>query len=53
MVPIPQDNNEMSIEHLESYCKNENIKGIYLIPDYHNPTTHSMSDLSCKKIAKQ
>ncbi|MFL8180061.1 PLP-dependent aminotransferase family protein [Clostridioides difficile] len=52
LVPIPQENNEISIEYLESYCKNENIKGIYLIPDYHNPTTHTMSDLSRKKIAK-
>ncbi len=26
LVPIPQENNEISIEYLESYCKNENIK---------------------------
>lgn len=52
LVPIPQENNEMSIESLENYCKNENIKGIYIIPDYHNPTTHSMSNLSRKKIAE-
>ncbi|MGO0881740.1 PLP-dependent aminotransferase family protein [Clostridioides difficile] len=52
LVPIPQENNEMSIESLENYCKNENIKGIYIMPDYHNPTTHSMSNLSRKKIAE-
>ncbi len=23
--------------------KNEKIKGIYVIPDYHNPTSHIMS----------
>ncbi|MGO0862556.1 aminotransferase class I/II-fold pyridoxal phosphate-dependent enzyme, partial [Clostridioides difficile] len=52
LVPIPQEKNEMSIESLENYCKNENIKGIYIMPDYHNPTTHSMSNLSRKKIAE-
>lgn len=38
IVPIKSENNEMSPVSFEYACKNENIKGIYLIPDYHNPT---------------
>ena len=33
-------------------CKNENIKGIYVIPDFHNPTTHTMSHETRRMIAK-
>ncbi len=43
VVPIKSENNEMSPAAFEYACKNENIKGIYLIPDYHNPTTTRLS----------
>ena len=43
LVPIMQEMNEMSPSALKNYCKNNELKGIYLIPDYQNPTTHSMS----------
>lgn len=52
VVPIKSDNNEMSSEAFEYACKNENIKGIYLIPDYHNPTTSRMSVENRKKFAE-
>lgn len=56
LVPIKQKDDEMDGEALINACKNENLKGIYLVPDYHNPTTHRLS-LSGRKtfagIAKE
>lgn len=49
LVAIKQKDGEMDGDALISACKNENLKGIYLVPDYHNPTTHRMS-LSRRKV---
>ncbi len=43
LVPIEWSGNEVSEEGLINACRNEKIKGLYIIPDFHNPTTHSMS----------
>ncbi len=43
LVPIRHRDGEMDDDALMDSCRNENIKGIYLIPDHHNPTTHTMS----------
>ena len=51
LVPIPQEGGEMSPAALRNYCKNEGLKGIYLIPDFQNPTTHSMSLHTREEIA--
>ncbi len=51
LVPIQQEDNEMSPSVLRNYCKNQELKGIYLIPDYQNPTTHTMSLNTRKEIA--
>ncbi|WP_062108725.1 aminotransferase-like domain-containing protein [Bacillus niameyensis] len=51
IVPIKSENYEMSPTSFEDACKNENIKGIYLIPDYHNPTATFMSVKIREKIA--
>ncbi|MGG1519391.1 PLP-dependent aminotransferase family protein [Paenibacillus oryzisoli] len=51
IVPIKSENDEMSPFALEYACKNDNIKGIYVIPDYHNPTANIMSVENRKKIA--
>lgn len=51
IVPIKSENNEMSPTALEYACKNDNIKGIYLIPDYHNPTASTMSVENRRRIA--
>ncbi|PKG22682.1 aminotransferase-like domain-containing protein [Niallia nealsonii] len=51
IVPIKSENYEMSPTSFEDACKNDNIKGIYLIPDYHNPTASFMSVGNRKKIA--
>lgn len=51
LIPIQQKNGEISEAGLLFACKNENIKGLYVIPDYHNPTTHIMSEGTRKMIA--
>lgn len=51
LIPIQQENSEITEAGLHYACKNENIKGIYVIPDYHNPTTHTMSKATRKMIA--
>ncbi|MGG0414085.1 PLP-dependent aminotransferase family protein [Peribacillus simplex] len=51
IVPIKSENYEMSPTAFEYACKNDNIKGIYLIPDYHNPTASFMSVENRKMIA--
>lgn len=51
IVPIKSENREMSPAALEYACKNDNIKGVYLIPDYHNPTAGLMSVENRKAIA--
>ena len=52
LVPISQQNGEMSKEGILYACKQEGIKGLYIIPDYQNPTTHIMSDKCRKMIAE-
>ncbi|MFD2210372.1 PLP-dependent aminotransferase family protein [Virgibacillus halophilus] len=51
IVPIKSEDYAMSPTAFEYACKNENIKGIYLIPDYHNPTASRMSVDNRKEIA--
>lgn len=51
IVPIKSENYEMSPNAFEYACKNDNIKGIYLIPDYHNPTASCLSVENRKTIA--
>ena len=51
LVPIKSENNEMSPTAFEYACKNDNIKGVYLIPDYHNPTASCLSVENRKMIA--
>ena len=47
LVPIV----DFSEASLDSVCKQNNLKGLYLIPDFHNPTTHVMSTDTRKVIA--
>lgn len=41
----------MSPSAFEDACKNEHIKGIYVVPDYHNPTACCMPVENRKEIA--
>lgn len=43
LIPIPFQNTSVDLEVLIRKCRIEKIKGIYFSPDYHNPTTFSMS----------
>lgn len=52
LVPIEQQNGEMSREGILYACKQENIKGLYIMPDYQNPTTSIMSMDGRKMIAE-
>lgn len=52
LIPIKQENYEITEEGLLYACRTEKIKGLYLIPDFHNPTTHTMSASTRKMIAK-
>ncbi|TWT25808.1 PLP-dependent aminotransferase family protein [Planomicrobium sp. CPCC 101110] len=52
LVPIRSEGDEMSPKALLYACKNENIKGLYLIPDYQNPLTYTMSAETRKAIAE-
>jgi DNA-binding transcriptional MocR family regulator len=51
LVSIDCDDYGMDPDHLENVCKSNEIKGIYLIPDCHNPTTISMPLTRRKVIA--
>lgn len=52
LIPIKSENNVFNPKAFEHACKNDNIKGIYLIPDYHNPTTCCMSVENRKMIGE-
>jgi len=52
-VEIPMDDDGMIIEELEKALKeNKNVKFIYTIPDFQNPTGRTMSIERRKKLAK-
>lgn len=51
LIPIACENGEMSETGIKYAIKNEGIKGLYLMPDYHNPTAHIMTDSMRKKIS--
>lgn len=52
LTPIQQERGEMSEEGLYYALKNEGIRGIYVMPDCHNPTTHTMSENCRRMIAR-
>ncbi|MBI9078872.1 MAG: PLP-dependent aminotransferase family protein [Pseudodesulfovibrio sp.] len=44
LVPIPMDEQGMTPEGLDTACRRDRIKGVYLMPGVHNPTTATMSE---------
>ncbi len=52
LVPLEWKDNEITEEGLMNACKSDRLKGLYIIPDYHNPTTHTMSLPTRKMIAE-
>ena len=49
LVPLRQEKGEISEEGLMAAYKNEGIKGLYVMPDLHNPTNHTMSE-DCRRM---
>lgn len=52
LIPIRQENGEMSREGLSAVCKNDGVKGLYIMPDFQNPTNHTMSSACRHMIAE-
>lgn len=44
LIPVTGDHLGIDISELEKTCKRENAKGIYLIPDCHNPTSITLME---------
>lgn len=51
LVPIELTEEGMSAKGLLNACKNEGIKGLYLMPEVQNPTTYSMTQTCREEIA--
>lgn len=52
LLPVRVSNKEITEEGIRYAIQNEKIKGLYVIPDYQNPTAHIMSLETRKMIAK-
>lgn len=52
LIPIKTNDDGIDIDELRITCKRENAKGIYLIPDCHNPTSAILSKDKRLEIAK-
>lgn len=52
LLPVQSFDYEITEEGIRYAVQNENIKGLYVIPDYQNPTSHIMSLETRKRIAR-
>lgn len=52
LIPIQHKDFEMTEAGINYAIQNENIKGIYVMPDFQNPTSHIMSLETRKMIAR-
>ncbi|MDE6220276.1 MAG: PLP-dependent aminotransferase family protein [Lachnospiraceae bacterium] len=52
LLPVRSCNCEMTEEGIRYAAQNETIKGLYVIPDYQNPTSYTMSVKTREMIAK-
>lgn len=52
LVPVPMDECGMSPSALELACRSESIRGVYLIPACHNPTTVTMPPQRRREIGE-
>lgn len=51
LVPLHLENGEITENVLQYACKIQNVKGFYLIPDFHNPTSEFLPVNTRKLIA--
>lgn len=52
LLPIPYIDRQIDLKSLIRTCTNDTVKGIYLIPDHHNPTTICMTREEREKMAE-
>lgn len=52
LIDVQCRNDEMTEEGIRYAVQNENIRGLYIIPDFHNPTAHVMSLKTRRMIAR-
>jgi DNA-binding transcriptional MocR family regulator len=52
LVPIPHCKNEMDEDALDYACRTSHLKGLYLMPQSQNPTTHTMCCAAKERIAR-
>ena len=52
LVPVDYDESGMSAQCLERICRREQIKGLYLMPAMHNPTTITIPATRRAELAK-
>lgn len=52
LVPIEMDQEGMIAESLDTACRRNDIKGLYIVPGVQNPTTTTMSESRRDKIAQ-
>jgi len=52
LIPVKGDKSGIDIPELKTTCKRENIKGIYLMPDCHNPTSVVMDTRKREAVSK-
>ena len=52
LVPVAQDRGEMSADGIRYAVQNHQIKGLYVVPDFQNPTAHIMSEQGRRTISQ-
>lgn len=52
LIPVSGNRQGMDLDELKSICKREQPKGIYLISDYQNPTTVTLSEKKRQQLAE-
>jgi len=52
LIPVKGSKEGMDIDELRLICRRDNVKGMYLIPDCHNPTSITMGTNSRREIAR-
>ena len=52
LVPVKMDKSGMDADNLNRICRRERIKGLYLMPGVHNPTTTILTKLRREELAQ-
>jgi DNA-binding transcriptional MocR family regulator len=52
LVPVPMDDRGMIPDGLDAACRRDDIRGVYLMPGVHNPTTVTLPEGRREEIAR-